>query len=203
MSKGFYTPEEWKAVGWAKLEEAADHVLTWITAAGVKGLRAEIVADREQDLTPAILVEIDGDLPETYFFYGHFDKQPPFVGWNEGLGPYAPVLHPSAGNPEKLYGRGGADDGYSSYGSILAVKALQAQGVPIPSKLWPTQGATDYERLWITTSLRGYAIATVRIDVLNEGVHSGSASGLVPSSFRILRQLIERLENQETGVMAE
>jgi hypothetical protein len=64
-------------------------------------------------------------------------------------------------------------------------------------------GATDYERLWVTTSLRGYAIATVRIEVLKEGVHSGSASGLVPSSFRILNQLLERLEDKETGRMAE
>lgn len=60
-------------------------------------------------------------------------------------------------------------------------------------------GAVDYERLWVTTSLRGYAVATVRIDVLKEGVHSGSASGIIPSSFRILRSLLERLENQETG----
>lgn len=142
MSKGFYTKEEWETVGWPKLEEAAHHVLTWITSAGVKGLKAEIVADREQDLTPAILVEIEGDLPETYFFYGHFDKQPPFVGWNEGLGPYSPVLLPSAENPEKLYGRGGADDGYSSYGSILAVKALQAQGIPIPRSRFTIQGAS-------------------------------------------------------------
>lgn len=78
-------------------------------------------------------------MPETYFFYGHFDKQPPFVGWNEGLGPYTPVLYPSAENAEKLYGRGGADDGYSSYGSILALKALQEQGIPIPSKRMPIQ----------------------------------------------------------------
>lgn len=60
-------------------------------------------------------------------------------------------------------------------------------------------GAIDYDRLWITTALRGYAALTLRIDVLNEGVHSGSASGIVPSSFRILRSLLERLENQQTG----
>lgn len=64
-------------------------------------------------------------------------------------------------------------------------------------------GCVDYERLWVTTSLRGYAVATVRIDVLKEGVHSGSASGIIPSSFRILRSLIERLENQETGLMVK
>jgi hypothetical protein len=82
MSKGFYAAEEWKAVGWPKLMEAARHVLAWVTTAGVKGLKAEIIADQAADLTPAVFIEVEGDLPETYFFYGHFDKQPPFVGWN-------------------------------------------------------------------------------------------------------------------------
>lgn len=142
MSKGFYSAEEWTAVGWPKLMDAANHVHNWVSNAGVKGLTAEIIADQSQDLTPVVFVEIPGDLPETYLFYGHFDKQPPFVGWNVGLGPYEPVLHPSAESPEKLYGRGGADDGYSSYGSVLAVKALQAQGIPIPRKPHNTQAAS-------------------------------------------------------------
>ena len=72
-----------------------------------------------------IFIEVKGELEDTVLFYGHYDKQPPFMGWNEGLGPYTPVLHPSPENPEKLYGRGGADDGYSTYGTILAIKALQ------------------------------------------------------------------------------
>lgn len=98
MSKGFYTAEEWTAVGWPKLVQAANHVYSWITSAGVKGLKAEIISDQEANLTPIIFVEIEGDLPETYLFYGHYDKQPPFVGWNEGLDAYKPVLLP---NPEK------------------------------------------------------------------------------------------------------
>jgi len=133
MSKGFYNAQDWKTIGWDKLIEAGNHVYNWIVNAGVKGLKAEILSNREEDLTPIIFVEIEGDLPDTYFFYGHYDKQPPFVGWSNGLGAYEPVLLPNPENPEKLYGRGGADDGYSSYGSILAVKALQSQGIPIPS----------------------------------------------------------------------
>lgn len=133
MSKGFYSPEDWKSTGWALGIQAANHVNNWIKNAGVKGLTSEIISNFEQDLTPIIYVEIQGDIDETYFFYGHFDKQPPFEGWNAGLGPYNPVMLPEE-NPIKLYGRGGADDGYSSYGSILAIKALQAQGIPIPSK---------------------------------------------------------------------
>lgn len=75
---------------------------------------------------------MDGQIDETYLFYGHFDKQPPFVGWSEDLGAYKPVLKPNPENPEKLYGRGGADDGYSAFGSILAIKALQEQNIPHP-----------------------------------------------------------------------
>jgi hypothetical protein len=35
----------------------------------------------------------------------------------------------------------------------------------------------------------------------DEGVHSGEASGIVPSSFRILRRLLSRLEDEETGAI--
>lgn len=80
-----------------------------------------------QGLTPIIFTEVKGDLDETIFFYGHYDKQPHFTGWNEGLGPITPVIKDG-----KLYGRGGADDGYSTYGTFVAIKALQKQGVKIP-----------------------------------------------------------------------
>ena len=79
---------------------------------------------------------MEGQVDETYLFYGHYDKQPPFVGWNEGLGAYKPVLYPNSENPEKLYGRGGADDGYSAYGTILVIRVLQDQGVPHPRTLF-------------------------------------------------------------------
>lgn len=68
-------------------------------------------------------------------FYGHFDKQPPFTGWHEGKGPTTPVIE-----NDKLYGRGGADDGYSTFCSMLAVKAVQQQGVPIPRIVMITEG---------------------------------------------------------------
>jgi acetylornithine deacetylase/succinyl-diaminopimelate desuccinylase-like protein len=58
------------------------------------------------------------------FFYGHFDKQPPMIGWTEGYGATIPVIKNG-----KLYGRGGADDGYSTYSTILALKALQEQNI--------------------------------------------------------------------------
>jgi acetylornithine deacetylase/succinyl-diaminopimelate desuccinylase-like protein len=147
-------------------------------------------------------------------------------GWSNGLGPWTPVI-----KNEKLYGRGGADDGYALFASLSAVKALKEQNISLPRILVLIEfceesgspdlphymnlcsdiigspdlvicldsGAGDYKRFWTTTSLRGLIGGTLRVDVLTEGVHSGSASGYVPSSFRVVRQLLSRLENIDTG----
>ncbi|MBT4752264.1 MAG: M20/M25/M40 family metallo-hydrolase [Candidatus Marinimicrobia bacterium] len=176
--------------------------------------------------TPLILVDIPGDRDGNILMYGHLDKQPEMEGWNDGLGPWTPVI-----KDEKLYGRGGADDGYALFASLCAVKALKEQSATLPRILILIEfceesgspdlpyymnlcadvigtpdlvvcldsGAGDYKRFWTTTSLRGMIGGTLRVDVLTEGVHSGGASGHVPSSFRIARQLLSRLEDQNTG----
>ena len=165
------------------------------------------------------------DAPEV-LCYGHLDKQPPMDGWRDGLGPWEPVRE-----GDRLYGRGGADDGYALFATLAAVEAVQASGgshgpllvlieaseesgsSDLPAHLEAMgdalgrpalvvcldSGAIDYERLWVTTSLRGIVIVHLRVDVLTEGVHSGSAGGVVPSSFRIARQLLDRLEDAATG----
>lgn len=99
MSKGFYTPEEWEKFGWDSVMKAGEHIKKWIDQLGLKGATTEIISDRSKNLTPLIFTEIKGDLDETYLFYGHYDKQPPFEGWNEGLSAYNPVLYPSKENP--------------------------------------------------------------------------------------------------------
>ena len=169
--------------------------------------------------TPLILVDIPGDRDGNILMYGHLDKQPEMEGWNDGLGPWTPVI-----KDEKLYGRGGADDGYALFASLCAVKALKEQSATLPRILILIEfceesgspdlpyymnlcadvigtpdlvvcldsGAGDYKRFWTTTSLRGMIGGTLRVDVLTEGVHSGGASGHVPSSFRIARQLLSR-----------
>ena len=60
-------------------------------------------------------------------------------------------------------------------------------------------GCATYDTLWLTTSLRGLVSATLRVDVVEEGRHSGLASGLVPSSFRLARILLDRIEDSATG----
>ena len=176
--------------------------------------------------TPVILIEIPGEGEDTVLLYGHLDKQPEMVGWAQGYGPWIPRLE-----GDKLYGRGGADDGYAMFGALSALMALRVQGVAHARCIVLIEGCEEsgsydlphyvdhlaqrigspslvvcldsgcgnYDQLWMTTSLRGMASGTLTIEVLDEGVHSGDASGIVPSSFRILRRLLSRLEDEETG----
>ncbi len=176
--------------------------------------------------TPLIFIDVPGDNADTVLLYGHLDKQPEMKGWSDGFGPWVPVR-----KDDKLYGRGGADDGYAIYACFAALLALKEQKVPRgrcvimieaceesgsydlpfyvdhltdrigrPSLVvCLDSGCGDYERLWLTTSLRGIAAGTLTVRVLTEGVHSGDASGIVPSSFRIMRGLLSRLEDEETG----
>ena len=215
----------WAAHGY--LETVVRNAATWVEAQKVQGLRLEVV--RLEGRTPVLFFEVAASKPDstqTVLMYGHLDKQPEFNGWRNDLGPWTPKYEDG-----KLYGRGGADDGYAVYASIAAIQALQAQNVPHPrivglvesceesgsydllpyvDALRPRlgdvalvvcldSGAGNYDQLWLTTSLRGMASGTLKVEVLTEGIHSGDASGLVPSSFRIMRQVLDRLEDSETG----
>ncbi|MGE0680970.1 MAG: M20 family metallopeptidase [Candidatus Binatia bacterium] len=216
-----YDPH-WATNGY--MDQATELIANWIRAQQIAGLSLDIV--RLEGHTPLIFVEIPGQSAETVLLYGHLDKQPPMEGWNEGLGPWKPVMKNG-----RLYGRGGADDGYAAFASLTAIKALQLQNVPharcvIIIEACEESGSSDlpyyidalmdrigspslvicldsgcgnYEQLWVTTSLRGLANGNLTVSTLTEGVHSGAASGIVPSTFRILRQLLSRLENENTG----
>jgi len=218
----FFDPE-WNSNG--KLEKAAEFLLNWVNAQGVKGLNSEILKD--EDKTPLLLVEIDANgSDKNFLMYGHFDKQPHFSGWAEGLGPTIPVIRDGF-----LYGRGAADDGYAVFSAVLGLKAVQEQGlkhgrvviiiegseesgsphlvhyidklkdrIGAPDLLvCLDSGALDYDTLWITTSLRGNLIVDITCEVLEEGVHSGAGTGLAPDSFRILRHILDRIEDSKTG----
>ena len=192
--------------------------------AALPGATLEVV--QLEGRTPVILIEVPGSNDDTILLYGHLDKQPEMSGWWEGFGPWTPVLKDG-----KLYGRGGADDGYAMYGSLAALLALKDQNVPharcvilieaceesgsydlpfyidhLSARIGKPSlvicldsGCGNYDQLWLTTSLRGNGVGTLTVRVLTEGVHSGDASGIVPSSFRIARRLLSRIEDEATG----
>ena len=221
---------EWRPHG--HLDQAVEHIRAWCAARTIAGLSVEVL--ELEGRTPLIFIEVPPFLPEqhsaplqdTVLLYGHCDKQPEMVGWRADLGPWKPVLEGT-----RLYGRGGADDGYAAYAALLAIESAQLAGLPHarcivlieaaeesgspdlavyieeysarignPSLvICLDSGCLDDQHLWVTTSLRGLAAGTLRVEVLREGVHSGSASGVVPSTFRIIRQLLDRIEDADTG----
>ncbi|HLU39329.1 MAG TPA: M20 family metallopeptidase [Planctomycetota bacterium] len=228
---------EWHAHG--HMDKAVNLIAGWCRDQNIEGMKLEVVRlndEKGRPRTPLIFMEIPAfgpqpsgrDPRDCVLLYGHLDKQPEMVGWFEGLGPWTPVL-----KDDKLYGRGGADDGYAAFASLTAIRALREQGVPharcvvvieaceesgsydlpfyidhlaerigTPSLVvCLDSGCGNYEQLWCTTSLRGIAAGTLKVQVLTEGVHSGDASGIVPSSFRIARALLSRLEDEKTGAI--
>ncbi len=231
----------WAAHG--HLDRAVALAADWARSQPIAGLALEVV--RLPQRTPTLLIEIPafgtapGHLPllerdrkpapeRTVLLYGHLDKQPEMEGWRDGLAPWRPVIEDG-----RLYGRGGADDGYAVFAALSAVAALQQEGIAHPrcvvlietseesgspdlpaymEALAPRIGAPDlvigldsgcgdYERLWCTTSLRGMVGGTLGVEVLTEGVHSGDASGIVPSSFRIARAQLARIEDAASGAI--
>ena len=212
---------------WAKhgyMDQAVALMETWARAQPIPGMQLEVV--RLEGRTPLIFIDIPGQGDDCVLLYGHLDKQPEMTGWSEHLGPWKPVIE-----GDRLYGRGGADDGYAIFGSLAAIMALQAQKIPHsrcvvmieaceesgsydlpyyvdhlakrigkPSLIvCLDSGCGNYDQMWLTTSLRGMTGGNLTVKVLDEGVHSGDASGVVPSSFRILRQVLSRLEDENTG----
>jgi len=213
---------QWREHG--HMERAVALVADWCRARAVPGLALDVV--RLPNRTPLLFMEIPGAGSETVLLYGHLDKQPEMTGWSDGLGPWTPVRR-----GERLYGRGGADDGYSAFAAVTAlellaraqarharcvvlIEACEESGSPdLPAYVdhltarigQPSlvvaldSGCGSYDQLWGTTSLRGMATGVLRVEILQEGVHSGDASGIVPSSFRILRELLSRVDDERSG----
>lgn len=213
---------QWSERGY--MDEAMSLIESWVRDQPISGMQVERI--QLPGRTPLLFIEIPGKGDDTVLLYGHMDKQPEMVGWNVDLAPWKPVL-----SGDKLYGRGGADDGYATFASLTAIMALKDRGldhsrcvvliegceesgsydlpfyinylanrIGTPSLVvCLDSGCGNYDQLWLTTSLRGLAGGTLRVRVLEEGVHSGDASGVVPSSFRVLRQLLDRIEDPVTG----
>jgi acetylornithine deacetylase/succinyl-diaminopimelate desuccinylase-like protein len=208
------------------IDAAVELAANWCRKNAVPGMKLEVI--RLPGKTPVLLIEIEGKGPGTVLMYGHLDKQPEMTGWREGYGPWKPVLADG-----KLYGRGGADDGYAVFSSIAALRALHEEkrlhariailiecceesgSYDLPAYLEVLEprigtpalvigldsGCGNYEQLWGTTSLRGLINGVLTVEVLTEGVHSGDASGVVATSFRIARLLLERIDAADTGIV--
>ncbi len=219
---------DWAQQGY--MDDAVTLLDSWSETVPLAAATRRIV--RLPGRTPLLLMQIPAspgcEATPTTLLYGHYDKQPAFTGWLPGLGPWEPVERDG-----RLYGRGGADDGYALFASLTAIAALQQSGLPHGRCVLLIEGCEEsgsfdlphyvaalkeeigepglvicldaecgnYDQLWVTTSLRGMLPGVLRVEILSEGQHSGAAGGIVPSSFRILRGLIERIEDAATGAL--
>jgi acetylornithine deacetylase/succinyl-diaminopimelate desuccinylase-like protein len=209
------------------MERAVDLLAGWAKQQLPEGTTLEIV--RLGERTPLIFMDVPatgGKSGDTVLLYGHLDKQPEMTGWREGLGPWTPVVE-----GDKLYGRGGADDGYAIFASLTAINALRRDKLPharcvvlieaceesgssdLPAYIdHPSgrigelslvvcldSGCANYDQLWATTSLRGLVMGVLDVSLLSEGIHSGDGTGVIAGSERVIRMLLDRVEDSHTG----
>jgi acetylornithine deacetylase/succinyl-diaminopimelate desuccinylase-like protein len=222
LSPGFDT--EWVRNG--HIDRAIELLSDWALARTFANFDVEI--HRIENRTPVLVVTIAATAPGdgTAVLYGHLDKQPPLGDWSEGLGPYEPVRRDdrlyARGVGDDGYSTFSALLAVEAMEAqsiphsrcVVLIEASEESGSPdleayldllkdhlgnVELMICLDSGALTYDRLWVTTSLRGVVNVDLEIEVLAHGQHSGSASGVVPSSFRILRQLIDRVEDAATG----
>ncbi len=213
---------QWEANG--HIEAAVELAEAWCRAQNVSGIRLEVA--RLPGRTPLLFFEIPGDSDRTVLLYGHLDKQPEMVGWRDGHGPWDPVivdgllygrggaddgyavfaaltailgLHRQGIPHARCVGMIECCEESGSYDLPAYLEALGVRVGKVDLVIGLDSGCGNYDQLWVTTSLRGLAAGTLMVEVLTEGVHSGDASGVVPSSFRIARRLLDRIEDSNSG----
>lgn len=217
---------EWATNG--LMNKAMNIILEWVKVQPIKGLKYEVA--EAEGRTPFLILEVEGTEPtsNTLLMYGHMDKQPPLLPWAEGLHPHKAVYRDG-----KLYGRGGADDGYAVFSALTALAAVQKYGLPhgrvvtiieaceesgsedlpyymerfkdrignVDLLICLDSGAMTYDKLWLTTALRGVTGGVLFVQTMSESMHSGISGGVVPDTFRIARMLLDRIEDPATGTV--
>jgi acetylornithine deacetylase/succinyl-diaminopimelate desuccinylase-like protein len=216
---------DWPANG--LIERVVRDAAMWVESRRVPGLHLEVI--RLEGRTPVIFFEVPAtkaDSTDTVLLYGHLDKQPEFNGWRRDLGPWTPkyedgLLYGRGGADDgyAVYAAVSAIEALQAQGlphprCVGLIETCEESGsYDLPAYLDALRprlgnvglvvcldsGAGNYDQLWLTTSLRGMVSGVLKVEVLTEGIHSGDASGLVPSSFRVMRQVLDRLEDAETG----
>jgi acetylornithine deacetylase/succinyl-diaminopimelate desuccinylase-like protein len=213
---------EWERHGY--MEAAIQLMAEWCRAQPLP--KATVEVRRLPGRTPLLLIDVPGELPGSVLLYGHLDKQPEFTGWLPGLGPWEPVIREGRLYGRGAADDGYAV--FSSITAIAALKAQgvrlprcvvlieaceESGSIDLPAHLaalGPALGEPElvvcldaecgnYEQVWCTTSLRGNLVGNLRVRVLTEGVHSGMATGIAPTPFRILEQLLARIESPISG----
>jgi acetylornithine deacetylase/succinyl-diaminopimelate desuccinylase-like protein len=206
------------------MARAVELAKNWVLTQNIPGSRLEVLD--EPGRTPVLLLEVDGEGDDTVLLYGHLDKQPPMAGWEVGLGPWQPVRRDgrlygrgSADDGYAIFACVSAVKALQSQkiphsNLVILIECCEESGsLDLPyyvDKLADRigepklvicldSGCGDYDALWMTTSLRGSIVGNLHVQVLREGVHSGDASGIVPDSFRIVRHLLDRIEDASTG----
>jgi acetylornithine deacetylase/succinyl-diaminopimelate desuccinylase-like protein len=213
---------KWESHG--HMDAAIQLMADWCRAQPVRGMKVDI--RRLPGKTPLLLIDIPGELPGSVLLYGHLDKQPEFTGWLPGLGPWEPVVRDGKLYGRGAADDGYAV--FSSLTAIavlqaqkvalprcvLLIEACEESGsVDLPAHLDALGDSIgdpslvvcldaecgNYDQVWCTTSLRGNVTGRLRVRVLTEGVHSGMATGIAPTPFRIAAQILARIENPVTG----
>jgi acetylornithine deacetylase/succinyl-diaminopimelate desuccinylase-like protein len=212
----------WEANGY--MDAAVQLMADWCRAQPVPGMRVEV--RKLPGRTPVLLVDVPGELPGSVLLYGHLDKQPEFTGWLPGLGPWEPVIRDGKLYGRGAADDGYAV--FSSLTAISALKAQrvalprcvlliegseESGSIDLPAHLEALGDAIgnpslvvcldaecgNYDQVWCTTSLRGNLVGLLHVRVLDEGVHSGMATGIAATPFRIIEQLLARLESPING----
>jgi len=207
-------------------QQAMALVDDYVNKIEIKGITKKI--HELEGKPPMITYVIEGSegTTQNVMMYGHLDKQPWLDGWDEGLSPTDPVIR-----GEYMYGRGGADDGYSIFTCMLAIKNAQLQGIKYPRCCMVLEteeesgspnlkdlliaakeeigtpdflfcmdsGAFDYNQLWVTSSLRGIYLTDMTVQCGEVGYHSGETGGIIPETFRVIRELLDRIDDSKTG----
>lgn len=218
---------QWERHG--HLHAAAEHVRKWLESRDLPGAEAEIVQlDGASPVLLLDVPATQGAGADagTVLLYGHLDKQPPAGEWSHGLDPWTPVMRDgrlygrgAADDGYAGYAAAAALEAVRHAGgeharAVVLLETGEESGSPdLPAYLdhlagrlgdirlvvCLDSGGSDYERLWLTTSLRGLAQVTATVRVLESGQHSGLAGGAVPDSFRVSRALLDRVEDAATG----
>lgn len=214
--------KDWQSHGY--MDNAIKLISDWCKAHAIENMKLEVV--RLEGRTPLLFIEVPGNNDDTILLYGHLDKQPEMTGWDDDLHPWKPVLRGDKlygrGAADDGYATFASLAAIKSLREqnipharcVIVIEACEESGsYDLPYYIDALQdrigkpsliicldsGCGNYEQMWTTTSLRGLVTAIVTIDILKQGVHSGSGSGIVPSCFQVLRQLLTRVENETSG----